>query len=55
MRQDFDNDVDQLHVIDSINSALNTAHEAVMEIRYSITPLVQGHITHKLLADFGHI
>ena len=49
MKKDFDNDVDQLHMIDSINSALNIANEAIMEILDSITPLVPGHLTHNLL------
>ena len=49
MKQDFDSDVDQLHMIDSINSALNIANEAIMEILDSITPLVQGQLTHNLL------
>ena len=49
MKQDFDNDVNQLHMIDSINSALNIANEAIMEILDSITPLVQGKLTHNLL------
>ena len=49
MTKDFDNDVDTLHMIDSINSALNLANEDIMEILDSITPLVQGHLTHNLL------
>ena len=49
MKKDFDNDVDTLHMVDSINSALNVANEDIMEILDSITPLVQGHLTHNLL------
>ena len=49
MTKDFDNDVDTLHMIDSINSALNLANEDIMEILDSITTLVQGHLTHNLL------
>ena len=49
MKTDFENDVDTLHMIDSINSALNIANEDIMEILDSITPLVQGHLTHNLL------
>ena len=49
MKKDFDNDVDTLHMVDSINSALNIANEDIMEILDSITPLVQGHLTHNLL------
>ena len=49
MKQDFNTDVDQLHMVDSINAALNIANEAIMEILDSITPLVQGQLTHNLL------
>lgn len=49
MKQDFATDVDQLHMVDSINAALNIANEAIMEILDSITPLVQGQLTHNLL------
>ena len=41
--------VDQLHMVDSINSALNIANLAIVEILDSITPLVQGQMTHNLL------
>ena len=40
---------DQLHMITSINSALNMADETIMELLNSVTPLVQGKLTHNLL------
>ena len=49
MKQDLNTDVDQLHMVDSINAALNIANEAITEILDSITPLVQGQLTHNLL------
>ena len=37
------------HLITSINSALDIADETIMELLNSITPLVQGKLTHQLL------
>ena len=36
-------------MITSINSALNLADKTIMELLSSITPLVQGKLTHNLL------
>ena len=49
MKVDFSEDVDKVHMIASINSALNLANEGIMELLNSITPLVQGKLTHNLL------
>ena len=37
------------HLITSINSALDIADDTIMELLNSITPLVQGKLTHNLL------
>ena len=49
MKVDFSEDVDEVHMISSINSALDLANEGIMELLNSITPLVQGKLTHNLL------
>ena len=49
MKVDFSEDVDEIHMISSINSALDLANEGIMELLNSITPLVQGQLTHSLL------
>ena len=49
MEVDFSEDVDEVHMIASINSALSLANEGIMELLNSITPLVQGKLTHNLL------
>jgi hypothetical protein len=41
--------VSATHMIPSINSALDFADDTIMELLHSITPLVQGHLTHNLL------
>ena len=49
MKTEMDHDIDKVHMITSINSALNLADETIMELLSSITPLVQGRLTHNLL------
>ena len=49
MEVDFSEDVDEVHMIASINSALDLANERIVELLNSITPLVQGKLTHNLL------
>ena len=49
MKSELDYDIDKVHLISSINSALNLADETIMELLSSITPLVQGKLTHNLL------
>jgi len=49
MKIDFDNDVDQVHMFASIASALDLADKAIRQLLDSITPLVQGKLTHNLL------
>ena len=49
MEIDFSEDVDEIHMIASINSALSLANEGILELLNSITPLVQGKLTHNLL------
>ena len=49
MKIDFDDNVDQVHMFASIVSALDLADEAIKELLDSITPLVQGQLTHNLL------
>ena len=49
MEVDFSEDVDEVHMIGFINSALSLANEGIMELLNSITPLVQGKLTHNLL------
>ena len=49
MEVDFSRDVDELHMIASINSALSLANDGILELLNSITPLVQGKLTHNLL------
>ena len=49
MEVDFSEDVDEVHMIASINSALSLANEGILELLNSITPLVQGKLTHNLL------
>ena len=41
--------INTAHLITSINSALDIADETIMELLNSITPLVQGQLTHNLL------
>ena len=41
--------IDQANMITSINSVLNLADETIMELLNTITPLVQGKLTHNLL------
>ena len=49
MEVDFSENVDYVHMIASINSALDLANEGIIELLNSITPLVQGKLTHNLL------
>lgn len=49
MEVDFSENVDEVHMIASINSALDLANEGIVELLNSITPLVQGKLTHNLL------
>ena len=49
MEEDFSENVDEVHMIASINSALSLANEGILELLNSITPLVQGKLTHNLL------
>ena len=49
MKVDFSDDVDEVHMLASINSALSLANEGIVELLDSITPLVQGKLTHNLL------
>ena len=49
MEVDFSEDVDEVHMLASINSALSLANEGIVELLNSITPLVQGQLTHNLL------
>ena len=41
--------VSATYMIASINSALDIADDAIMELLHSITPLVRGHLTHNLV------
>lgn len=49
MKVDFAEDVDEVHMIASINSALTIANDGILELLNSITPLVEGKLTHNLL------
>ena len=49
MKAEMDHYIDKVHMISSINSALNLADKTIMELLSSITPLVQGKLTHNLL------
>ena len=49
MKIDFEHNVDEVHMLASIVSALDLANEAIMELLQSITPLVRGQLTHNLL------
>ena len=49
MRTDMQHNHDQLYMVSSINSALNLADETIKDLLNSITPLVQGKLTHNLL------
>ena len=49
MNEDFKAYVGKLHMVASVNAALDLADEAIMEVLNSITPLVQGKLTHNLL------
>ena len=49
MEVDFAADVDEVYMSASINSALSLANEGIEELSNSITPLVQGYLTHNLL------
>ena len=49
MKEDFKDDVDEAHMLASIVSALDLADEAIKQLLDSITPLVQGRLTHNLL------
>ena len=49
MKTDMDHNIDKAHLIASVDSALNLADETIMELLNSITPLVQGKLTHNLL------
>ena len=49
MNEDFKAYVGKLHMVASVNAALDLADKAIMEVLNSITPLVQGKLTHNLL------
>ena len=49
MKADMDHNIAKVHMIASINLVLNLADETIMELLNSITPLVQGKLTHNLL------
>lgn len=49
MEVDFAADVDEVYMSASINSALSLANDGIVELLNSITPLVQGELTHNLL------
>jgi hypothetical protein len=49
MRKDMEHNQDQLYMLASINSALDLADETIKDLLNSITPLVQGKLTHNLL------
>ena len=49
MRTDMQHNHDQLYMVSSINSALNLADDTIKDLLNSITPLVQGKLTHNLL------
>ena len=49
MQSEMDSNIDKFHMVASINSALNLADETIMELLTSITPLIQGKLTHNLL------
>ena len=49
MKVDFSEDVDEIHMISSINSTLDLANEGIMELLKSVIPLVQGKLAYNLL------
>jgi hypothetical protein len=49
MQSEMDSYIDKSHMIASINSALSLADGTIMELLTSITPLIQGKLTHNLL------
>ena len=49
MQSEMDSNIDKFHMVASINSALSLADDTIMELLTSITPLIQGKLTHNLL------
>ena len=49
MQHDITHSKDEVHMIASLNSALNLADDTIMELLTSITPLIKGELTHNLL------
>jgi hypothetical protein len=54
IKVDFSKDVNEIHMISSINSTLDLANEGIMELLKSIIPLVQGKLAHNLLDPFQY-
>ena len=49
IKVDFSKDVNEIHMISSINSTLDLANEGIMELLKSVIPLVQGKLAYNLL------